>query len=165
MAVVAALALGTGGPVLAGSAPTHAAPATRLAPDATTSPALQAVALVNQRRAQAGLPALSYNGRLGTAAQAHSNDMARYSRLSHIGSDGSTVGVRLRRAGYRWSRVTENIAAGYTTPSSVVTAWMNSSGHRANILDRNVTAIGIALAYSRSGRPYWTMVAARPYSS
>lgn len=162
MGLAAVLAFGTGGTVLADSTPSRAAPEIRPAPTATTNPVLQAVALVNQRRAHAGLPALSFNGRLNTAAAVHSADMARRNRMTHIGSDGSTPGVRLRRAGYNWARVTENVAVGFSTPSSVVTAWMNSSGHRANILDRNVRAIGIALRYNSSGRAFWTMVAARP---
>ena len=129
---------------------------------APTSPAQQVVDLANARRAQSGLPALSVSGALSNAAQAHAADQASVSRMSHAGTDGSDLPARLDRVGYRWSTWGENVAAGYGDAGAVVNGWMNSSGHRANILNGNFTQIGIGLAYSPNGTPYWTMDLARP---
>lgn len=149
--VTAVLTLGVGGQLMA-----------QCAPPAPATPQQQVVDLVNQRRASAGLPALRVDGRLTNAAQAHSHDQARRAVMSHIGSDGSTIGTRVTRAGYAWSRASENVGAGQPNAASIVNGWMNSGSHRANVLDRNVIHIGIGLAYSSNGTPYWTMVAARP---
>ena len=126
------------------------------------SPQQQVVDQTNQRRAERGLPALTVDTRLATAAQQHSADQARYNLMSHTGSDGSSAGTRITRQGYRWSAWAENVAAGQRDATTVMNAWMNSSAHRANILSSNVTQIGIGLAYSSNGTPYWTMVLARP---
>ena len=67
-------------------------------------------------------------------------------------------GDRIARAGGGFSRWGENVAAGYGSASSVIDAWMGSSGHRANILNPGFTHVGVAVAYSASGTPYWTMV-------
>ncbi|MFV0307752.1 MAG: CAP domain-containing protein [Desertimonas sp.] len=149
--VTAVLALGAGGELIA-----------RCTPAPAPSQQQQVVDLVNQRRAQAGLPALRVDYRLSNAAQAHSQDQAARRVMSHIGSNGSTVGTRVTRAGYRWSRVVENVAAGYGSAGGAVTGWMNSPSHRANVLDPKVIHIGVGLAYSSNGTPYWTMDAARP---
>ena len=82
--------------------------------------------------------------------------------MSHTGSDGSNPGDRIARAGYRFSAWAENVAMGYPDAASVMDGWMNSPGHRANILSGNVTEIGVGLAYAADGAPYWTMVLARP---
>lgn len=114
--------------------------------------------LVNQHRATAGLSPLIRAAELDSAAQRHSNDMATNNFMSHTGSDGSTPGQRITAAGYSWTTYGENVAAGYTTADAVVTGWMNSSGHRANILNGNFKEIGIAVVY-RAGTTYgyyWT---------
>ena len=82
--------------------------------------------------------------------------------MSHTGTDGSNPGDRIARAGYRFSAWGENVAIGYPDAASVMDGWMNSPGHRANILSGNVTEIGIGLAYAADGTPYWTMDLARP---
>lgn len=118
--------------------------------------------LVNQERASAGCAPLSANDKLVTAARGHSDDMAQNDFFSHTGSDGSSAGDRISREGYSWSRWGENIAAGYTSPASVMNGWMNSSGHRANILNCAYTEIGIGYIYlandtgSTNYRHYWT---------
>lgn len=147
--VTAVLAVGGVGSLVAQCAP----PAT---------PQQQVVDITNQRRAEAGLPALVVDGRLANAAQAHSQDQANMNRMTHTGSDGSTLGTRVTRQGYAWGRAAENVAAGYADAAGVMQGWMGSAGHRANILDPNVIHIGVGLAYSANGTPYWTMVLARP---
>ncbi|RMF68803.1 MAG: CAP domain-containing protein [Cyanobacteria bacterium J069] len=99
--------------------------------------------LTNQFRQQNGVQALSYNNKLGNAAQGHSLNMANQDFFSHTGKDGSTIGQRVTAAGYQWSTTGENIAAGYTTPAAVVEGWINSPGHRANLLNPNYQEIGI----------------------
>ncbi|MEM8534333.1 MAG: S8 family serine peptidase [Chloroflexota bacterium] len=163
---------GNGGP-----APTTIPPdPTTTPPDPTTTPpqptatqppdssneAERVFELVNQERTSRGLAPLTMSDKLTEAAQVHSDDMAENNRLSHTGSDGSTVGDRVSRTDYVWQTVGENIAWNYTTPESVMEGWMNSSGHRANILRENYTEIGVALATNSRGEPYWTQVFARP---
>jgi hypothetical protein len=84
--------------------------------------------------------------------------MAQQNYFSHTSLDGRSAGTRISQAGYSWNTYGENIAAGYTTPEAVVAGWMNSSGHRANILRSSFCDIGVGYAYSASssyGR-YWT---------
>ena len=91
--------------------------------------------LVNQARAGAGLPPLALNGALNAAAARHSNDMASHNHFDHIGTDGSDPATRVSQAGYTWSTVGENIAQTWSFDAGeVVNLWMNSPGHRANIL-------------------------------
>ncbi|MFE1875441.1 CAP domain-containing protein [Streptomyces sp. NPDC059496] len=113
----------------------------------------QVLALVNQERAAAGCQAVSLNAKLTKAAQDHSADMASHSNMSHTGSDGSDPGARITRAGYAWSTYGENVAYGYSTPEKVMEGWMNSQGHRENILNCSFKEIGIGLAQPGY---YWT---------
>lgn len=78
--------------------------------------------------------------------------------MSHTGSDGSNAGARLRANGGSFSTWAENVAAGYGSAAGVVDGWMNSSGHRANILNPSMTQIGVAAATAADGTTYWTMV-------
>jgi uncharacterized protein YkwD len=84
--------------------------------------------------------------------------MARNDFFSHTGSDGSSPGQRISRAGYRWWTYGENIAAGYPSPEHVVDAWMNSAGHRANILNPDFRDIGVGYIYKPDTTygHYWT---------
>lgn len=118
------------------------------------------LSLVNQQRQRYGRRPLRLDARLTRAAQSHSNDMARYRRISHVGSDDSSVGTRVNRTGYRHRGVAENIARGQDTPREVVIAWLRSTGHRRNMLSSNYTEIGIGVAHGPKG-PYWTQVFAR----
>ncbi|HEX7307968.1 CAP domain-containing protein [Lentzea sp.] len=131
-----------------------------LAPPATAATVQEdVIARTNAERAKAGCPALRQDPALGTAAQRHSEDMTARNFFSHNGSDGSTFVVRMERAGYtRWTRAAENIAAGQQTAADVVRTWMNSAGHRANILNCALRDIGVGYHY-RQGTTYghyWT---------
>jgi uncharacterized protein YkwD len=112
--------------------------------------------LVNQERAKAGCNALTADSRLAKAAKAHSADMAARNYFDHSTPEGVTSDVRVTNAGYRWSAVGENIAFGQKDSASVMAAWMNSAGHRANILNCNYRNLGVGLAYNPSRTPYWT---------
>ncbi|MEG3439854.1 CAP domain-containing protein [Pannus brasiliensis CCIBt3594] len=104
--------------------------------------------LVNQQRQQRGLSRLTLSQELDTAADRYASDMANQDFFSHTGKDGSTMRSRVEKAGYTgWTTLGENIAAGQTTPEAVVNAWMNSSGHRANILNSKFTHMGLGYAY------------------
>lgn len=125
----------------------------------------EVVALVNDARAQYGLHPLVTNAALTSAARKHSQDMADNDFFSHVGSDGSGFVTRLQREGYvNLCAGGENIAAGQTLPEAVVSAWMNSPGHRANILNAKFRDIGVGYIYEPddtfpSGwgyRHYWT---------
>lgn len=114
------------------------------------------LAQVNANRANAGLAPVALCGTLGAAAQGHSQDQANTLVMSHTGSDGSTLTVRVNRAGYAgWRGIAENVAAGQPDVGSVVSAWMNSSGHRANILG-GYTHVGFGQARGSNGAIYWT---------
>ncbi|WP_332871960.1 CAP domain-containing protein [Streptomyces triticisoli] len=109
--------------------------------------------LVNSERAKAGCSPLTVNAALNRAAQAHSEDMAAHRNMSHTGSDGSSPGDRITRAGYTWRTYGENVAYGYSTPEQVMAGWMSSSGHKANILNCAFKEIGVGLAQPGN---YWT---------
>ncbi|MBM2621888.1 CAP domain-containing protein [Actinoplanes sp. LDG1-06] len=117
----------------------------------------EVVKLTNAERTARGCKALRIDDRLVTAARAHSTDMVKQNFFSHTGSDGSNFVTREVRAGYpRNGASAENIAWGYRTPQQVVTGWMNSPGHRKNILNCASTAVGVGVAYTSGGAPYWT---------
>lgn len=111
----------------------------------------------NRYRRNSGIPTLVRSSALSQAAQRHANDMAAMGRMTHTGSDGSNVGGRVTAAGFFWRSVGENIAAGQRTAEQVTSAWMNSAGHRANILNRGFQYIGVG-ATERNGVIYWCMV-------
>jgi uncharacterized protein YkwD len=115
---------------------------------------------VNHHRALAGLAGLIVDARLTTAAQGHADDMARRQHMAHAGANGTDGGQRLDNAGYPWSTWGENVAAGQATPTDVLTAWLASPGHRANMLHGGVSHIGVAASTGSNGVVYWTMVVA-----
>jgi uncharacterized protein YkwD len=117
----------------------------------------EVVKLTNAERTARGCKALRINDRLIVSARAHSTDMVKNGFFDHTGSDGSNFVTREVRAGYpKRDAAAENIAYGYKTPQQVVTAWMNSAGHRKNILNCASTAVGVGLVRTTSGTPYWT---------
>ena len=172
LAALALAACGGGGD----AAPEPPAPA--LAADAIGcgDPDFRATALrlLNQRRAQGAdcgnegvfgpAAALAWDGRLEQAAYAHSLDMATHDYFDHVAPDGSTPADRVGAAGYRWSAVGENIAAGYPDVAAVVDVWMTSPGHCANVMSPAFVDAGMACAAgaaSRYGR-YFTLDLAAP---
>jgi len=103
----------------------------------------EVIRLTNEERSAGGCGPLTNNDKLHTAALDHSVDMAENNYFSHTSQDGSSMVDRIERQGYRWRSLAENIAAGYRSPASVVDGWMNSSGHRANIMNCDLTEIGV----------------------
>ncbi|OWZ00069.1 SCP-like extracellular protein [Phytophthora megakarya] len=123
----------------------------------TSQYAAAMLASVNVQRAAQGLRPLCINTKLMAASKRHSDDMAAKNYMSHTGSDGSTMSQRITATGYKWNRIAENVAAGQRNVAAVMTSWMNSPGHRANILG-DYTMFGTAYAYSSTStyKHYWT---------
>jgi uncharacterized protein YkwD len=113
-----------------------------------------AVRLTNAQRAAHGCSALRVDTRLRTAARLHSADMRARGYFDHNTPDGTDPWERIKAAGYTTPGA-ENIAKGYATAEAVVKGWMNSPGHRANILNCSLKAVGIGVEYG-SGGPWWT---------
>ncbi|MDU0290872.1 CAP domain-containing protein [Saccharothrix longispora] len=116
----------------------------------------QVLSLTNGERAAAGCPALTADARLDSAAKRHNDEMARTGNFSHTGVDGSTPAQRVTEAGYTYRVTAENIAMGQGTAEEVVSSWMASEGHRANILNCDLRDLGVAFATDAGGRTYWT---------
>jgi uncharacterized protein YkwD len=133
--------------------PSATAPSAPTGSEALSGPQAEVLALVNKERAAVGCPVLTVNAKLTKAAQDHSADMAAHNNMSHTGSDGSDPGARITRAGYQWQTYGENVAYGYPSAAQVMEGWMNSPGHKRNILDCSYKEIGIGLA--QPGQ-YWT---------
>jgi uncharacterized protein YkwD len=145
------------------AAPKTTAPTTKKttgAPGGTGNSAYEAqvLSIVNTERAKAGCQPLAFNARLRTAAFKHSADMAARDYFSHDTPDGVSFATRITNEGYRWSNAAENIAKGQRTPEDVMTAWMNSPGHRANILNCATKSIGAGVTYAADGTPYYAEV-------
>ncbi len=118
----------------------------------------QVLELVNEQRANYGLAPLSYSKELEAVAYAHSKDMAQNNYFSHTNLSGQSPFDRIHTAGISYRSAAENIAAGQKTPQEVVSAWMNSAGHRANILNSSVTKMGVGIYSGGSYGIYWTQL-------
>lgn len=116
------------------------------------------VELVNIERQKVGLPALTLDSAISNVARTKSKDMATNNYFAHQSPTYGSAGDMLTRFGIKWSAWGENIASGQRTPEAVVTAWMNSAGHRANILSANFSKIGVGYATNSNGTPYWTQM-------
>ena len=139
--------------------PSHPAPSKAASRPVTVSSGLAsieelAVRLTNAQRAQHGCSALRVDSRLRTAARGHSKDMHVRHYFEHDSLDGTSPWDRIKATGYT-SPGAENIAMGYATAQAVVDGWMKSPGHRANILNCSLKAVGIGAEYGRGG-PWWT---------
>ena len=113
------------------------------------------LALVNKNRRRGGCRNMTLDRRLSVAAFGHASDMARRGYFAHRSRNGENVGDRVHDAGYRWSRYGENIARGQGSARSVVSGWMHSRPHRANIMNCRLHQMGLGRAFDRRGTPYW----------
>lgn len=149
-------------------APTQTPPPAVTTPPATTTPpapdpgtggeTAEVVRLVNVERAKVGCAPLTVHPALTAAAQSHSEDMAANGYFDHESPSGTTPSQRAQAAGYPSAYVSENIAAGtvIATAAQVMPMWMNSDGHRRNILECNTTQIGVGHAVGGPYGHYWT---------
>ena len=118
----------------------------------------QVIEITNQRRVQNGLKPLEYNWELCRIARVKSQDMIDRNYFSHTSPTYGSPFDMIRAFGLSYRSAGENIAKGQKTPQAVVTAWMNSSGHRANILNSSYTQIGVGYATSSNGTAHWTQM-------
>lgn len=107
-------------------------------------------------RAKAGLQALTADGSLNTTATLKSQDMAKNSYFDHTSPTYGSPFDLMKKYGISYHAAGENIAMGQTSPAQVMAGWMNSVGHRANILNTSFTKIGVGVAQNPNGRYYWT---------
>jgi uncharacterized protein YkwD len=129
---------------------------------------LELLELVNQARASGHdcdetyyppVPPLRWNEQLAEAAALHTQDLFEHRTLSHTGHDGSQIGDRVTRTGYKWKAVGENVAQGQTSVRQVMQSWLGSPGHCANIMSADFAEMGAA--YVVSPHPtdrYWGQV-------
>ena len=147
--------------VLAGSS-RPAAAATRGGSDvAVASAQSDLISVINSYRASHGLQLVAANGALMAAAGWMATDMANKNYLSHISTDGRTPAQRMSAFGYPAGSLYtgEDLGAGYTTASAVLSGWQASAAHNAILLSPNYNAIGVGLAYNASSTYKWYWVA------
>jgi uncharacterized protein YkwD len=151
------LASGEGGAATASSVASH----TR-APARTTGPTdpevVSFVKLMNKHRISLGLSPLVWDSRAAAVAQAHSRDMFKRHYFSHTSLDGRSTWDRLEARGITYSQAGENLAWGQGTGSAVLTGWLHSPGHRANIENGSYTRHGVGKVGT-----YWTHIFIRPW--
>ena len=116
----------------------------------------EVVRLVNAERAKKGLAALSTDSLLMKTATVKSQDMAKNKYFSHTSPTYGSPFDLMKQYGVSYRTAGENIAMGQTTPAQVMDGWMNSEGHRANILNSAYTRIGVGVAQNSAGQYYWT---------
>ena len=124
--------------------------------DTELSFARQVVELVNKERAKAGVSPLTIDTGLESAALVRTREIQ--TSFSHTRPNGNSFATAIQEAGVTYRRSGENIAWGQRTPEAVVNAWMNSDGHRANILNKNFSRIGVGYLTNGSGTPYWVQL-------
>lgn len=125
-------------------------------PGSEDAAAAQVLELVNAERAKAGAAALTLDSKATEAAQTRAQEIQR--SFSHTRPNGSSFSTALTEAGVSYTASGENIAYGQNSAQAVMEGWMNSSGHRANILNQNFTSIGIGHAQDSNGVDYWTQL-------
>ncbi len=115
----------------------------------------EVLTLVNKERAKQKLPALKLNANAAKAANAKASDMATKNYFSHTSPTYGSPSQLLTKFGVKWTACGENIAKGQKTPTAVMTAWMNSSGHKANIMSKNYTTLGVGCVTDTKGQLIW----------
>ena len=118
----------------------------------------EVVRLVNVERQKQGLGKLSLNAKLSNVATLKSQDMINKNYFDHTSPTYGSPFDMMKQFNISYKTAGENIAKGQKTPAEVVKAWMNSQGHRENILNKNYTEIGIGVAKDANGTLYWTQM-------
>lgn len=129
----------------------YAAQTVRILTDQSENYARDVFDLTNQERLKAGLKPFAWSDALAEVAAAHSRDMSERQFFSHTNPDGLSPFDRMNAAGIHYGWAAENIAMRYPSPEAVVEGWMNSPGHRANILNEHLTTLGVGYY-----KGYWT---------
>lgn len=118
----------------------------------------EVIRLVNVERSKAGRSALRENNEVSKVARIKSEDFVNHNYFSHNSSTYGTPFEMLRNFGITFTAAAENIASGQKTAKEVINTWMNSSGHRANILNSTYNQIGVGVAKDKNGNLYWTQM-------
>lgn len=115
---------------------------------------------INNYRRSKGLKPLKLDAELTTAARAHAQDLAKWDRISHYGSDGSNPWDRVKRAGYNAKLAAENVGTGQASFNEVLKGWQDSPGHNKNLLQAEAQNMGIALVHDPKTefKTFWTLV-------
>ncbi|MFD3158129.1 SafA/ExsA family spore coat assembly protein [Haloimpatiens sp. FM7330] len=122
----------------------------------------EVIRLVNVERQKAGVPALKQNWQLSRIARYKSKDMADKGYFSHTSPTYGSPFKMIESFGIKASAAGENIAYGQPTPKAVMNSWMNSPGHRSNILSSSYSEIGVGVAKNKNGVYYWTQMFIHP---
>ncbi len=122
----------------------------------------EVIRLVNEERAKRGLPAFKANWELSRVARYKSQDMIDKGYFDHNSPTYGSPFNMMKSFGIKYTAAAENIAMGQKTPAEVMKAWMNSPGHRNNILSTSTTEIGVGVATNSRGVKYWTQMFIRP---
>jgi uncharacterized protein YkwD len=172
-AIAALLAVMPAAPVLANATDVVLEGSSSSKPSASSMTiAKEVVAIMNTARAKAGCGPLKINSKLMAAAKTHATNMAEKDFFGHANRDGSKFSKRVKKQGYKYRMVAENIAAGQKSAREAALSWLNSAGHRKNILNCKLKDTGVAVAYQADDRPidgnskpyhyYWVQVFASP---
>lgn len=121
----------------------------------------EVIRLVNAERNKAGLSSLTTDSNLTSVARTKSQDFINNNYFSHNSPTYGTPFEMLTTMGIKYSAAAENIASGQKTAAEVMNSWMNSSGHKANILNSNFNKIGVGVAKANNGNLYWTQLFTR----
>jgi uncharacterized protein YkwD len=164
-AVIVTLAMWACSSSMSPEAPTEIDP-----PAVSAAPSSMATAIVdltNAERDRAGMPGFRSNTRLMQAAQIQADQMARIGRLDHVLNEATYPRPedRLAAVSYQWRAYAENVAYNQRGAVEVVNSWMQSSGHRANILNSSLVEIGVGYARDSGGHPYYVQVFGRPMAA
>ncbi len=129
------------------------------APDSEHAFIREVVRLVNAERAKEGLAPLTINTKVQAAAMVRAKECEQF--FSHTRPNGSSFATALKEQNVSYRSAGENIAWGQRSPEEVMKAWMNSSGHRANIMNPNFTTIGVGYYENAMGTDYWCQLFTR----
>ncbi|AJA48458.1 hypothetical protein CPAST_c23880 [Clostridium pasteurianum DSM 525 = ATCC 6013] len=129
---------------------------------AISAEATEVIKLVNVERSKNGLAPLKANAELSKVATAKAQDMIDKNYFSHTSPTYGSPFDMMKKFGINYSAAGENIAYGQKTPSDVMNGWMNSPGHKANILNSNFTEIGVGMVKDTNGTPYWVQMFINP---
>lgn len=161
--LVAGCAIPVGAPAPLPPAPPRAG----ASPSAYSGTESRIFQLINRERLHQGLPALVFNPELDRMAKIQATNMARLRKMAHTLPESQlpTLRDRAHYVGYPFGRIAENVAEGFPNAETVVQGWMNSSGHRHNVLDGAVVETGIGIARAPGGGLYYCQVFGKQLTS
>jgi uncharacterized protein YkwD len=122
---------------------------------------------INRERGKRGLAPLTADQKLTAAAQRHAEEQARFNHLDHKSINGDSVSDRVSKAGFNWSFVAENLAAGRETTEATIQDWIKSPGHNKNLFTKQASHFGAAYIYvprktAQDLGHFWVLVVAKP---